>query len=183
MGNVIRLFLGTPVAIVVTVVLFLFMYFLISSGDLDLNEDAQTIRIEIGRQIEDTPDQTAQAEFERPQLDSPPPPPPAINDANFRPEVSGVRAAAPTFDTQLDIGNGFNPDRNAQPLVRIPPEYPDRCQSRSGELETVVIEFESMAKAKEIYESGEYQAIIGKRLGATSAGYAVLVEGFRPPGS
>ena len=40
-----------------------------------------------------------------------------------------------------------------------------------------------MAKAKEIYESGEYQAIIGKRLGATSAGYAVLVEGFRPPGS
>ena len=47
--------------------------------------------------------------------------------------------------------------------------------------QTVVLKFESMDKAREIYESGEYQAVIGKRLGATSAGYAVLVEGFTPP--
>ena len=59
----------------------------------------------------------------------------------------------------------------------------NQVEGEPGGVQTVVIEFESMAKAKDIYESGEYQAIIGKRLGATSAGYAVLVEGFRPPGS
>jgi len=59
----------------------------------------------------------------------------------------------------------------------------NQVEGEPGGVQTVVIEFESMAKAKEIYESGEYQAIIGKRLGATSAGYAVLVEGFTPPGS
>lgn len=44
--------------------------------------------------------------------------------------------------------------------------------------QTVVLEFESMEKAKEIYESGEYQAVIGKRHAATSKHFAVLVNGF-----
>ena len=44
--------------------------------------------------------------------------------------------------------------------------------------QTVVLEFESMEKAKEIYESGEYQAVIGKRLDATSKHLAVLVNSF-----
>lgn len=44
--------------------------------------------------------------------------------------------------------------------------------------QTVVLEFESMEKAKEIYESGEYQAVIGKRHDATSKHFAVLVNGF-----
>ena len=142
MGSIVRLFVGTPLAIIVTVALFLFMYFLISGTDLELNEDAETVRIEIGRQIEDTPEQATQKQFERPQLDQPPPPPPAINDANFRPEVAGVRAGAPSFDANVDIGTGFNPDRDAQPLVRIEPQYPDRCQGRSGDIETVVVEFD-----------------------------------------
>lgn len=141
MGSLIRLFLGTPLAIIVTVVLFLFMYFLISSGDMELNQDAETVRIEIGRQIEDTPDQAAQKQFERPQLDQPPPPPPAINNANFRPEVGGVRAQTPTFNADLDIGTGFNPDRDAQPLVRVEPEYPQRCFNRASGDEAVTVEF------------------------------------------
>ena len=33
--------------------------------------------------------------------------------------------------------------------------------------QTVVLKFESMEKAREIYESGEYQAVVGKRLAAT----------------
>lgn len=44
--------------------------------------------------------------------------------------------------------------------------------------QTVVLEFESMEKAKEIYESGEYQAVVGKRHDATSKHFAVLVNGF-----
>ena len=43
---------------------------------------------------------------------------------------------------------------------------------------TVVLKFESLEKAREIYESGDYQAVIGKRLGATSNHFAVLADGF-----
>jgi uncharacterized protein (DUF1330 family) len=44
--------------------------------------------------------------------------------------------------------------------------------------QTVVLKFESVEKAREIYESGEYQAVIGKRHAATSKHFAVLVNGF-----
>ncbi|MEM8902167.1 MAG: DUF1330 domain-containing protein [Actinomycetota bacterium] len=48
--------------------------------------------------------------------------------------------------------------------------------------QTVVLEFESMERAKEIYHSGEYQAVLPTRLGATSKHFAVLVNGFEMPG-
>ncbi len=44
--------------------------------------------------------------------------------------------------------------------------------------QTVVLEFESADRAREIYESGEYQAVVGKRHEATSKHFAVIVEGF-----
>jgi uncharacterized protein (DUF1330 family) len=44
--------------------------------------------------------------------------------------------------------------------------------------QTVVLEFESIDKAREIYESGEYQAIVGTRHAATSKHFAVIVNGF-----
>ncbi|MGI9597883.1 MAG: DUF1330 domain-containing protein [Acidimicrobiales bacterium] len=47
---------------------------------------------------------------------------------------------------------------------------------------TVVLEFESMERAKEIYESGDYQAVLPTRLNASSKHFAVLVEGFTMPG-
>lgn len=47
---------------------------------------------------------------------------------------------------------------------------------------TVVLEFESRERAREIYDSGEYQAVLPTRLGATSNHFAVLVDGFTPPG-
>ena len=34
------------------------------------------------------------------------------------------------------------PDRDAQPLVRIEPQYPDRCQGRADSAESVLIEFD-----------------------------------------
>jgi uncharacterized protein (DUF1330 family) len=42
--------------------------------------------------------------------------------------------------------------------------------------QTVVLKFDSMEKAREIYESGEYQAIVGKRHAASSNHFAVLVN-------
>ena len=63
-------------------------------------------------------------------------------DASFKPDLDAVVAAKPNFEAKVDIGNGFNPDRDAQPLVRIPPQYPDRCQKARMKTEIVVVEFD-----------------------------------------
>lgn len=47
--------------------------------------------------------------------------------------------------------------------------------------QTVVLKFESMDKAREIYESGDYQAVLPTRLGATTKHFALLVKGFEMP--
>lgn len=54
----------------------------------------------------------------------------------------------------------------------------EQLEGEGAGKQTVVLKFESMEKAKEIYESGEYQAIVGKRHDATSKHFAVLVNGF-----
>ena len=54
----------------------------------------------------------------------------------------------------------------------------ERIEGEVAGHQTVVLKFESMEKAKEIYESGEYQAVIGKRHEATSKHFAILVNGF-----
>ncbi len=142
MTSIIRLIAGVPLAGLVTVILFLVMYALISS-EAELADKKDPVKINLGRKIQDT-DLANQNQFDRPQLDQPPPPPPAINNADFKPEVEGVQAVTPSFDTKVDIGSGFNPDRDAQPLVRIPPQYPDRCQGRTdpGVRKRVRVEFD-----------------------------------------
>jgi len=42
--------------------------------------------------------------------------------------------------------------------------------------QTVVLKFESMEKARGIYDSSEYQSIVGKRHDASSSHFAVLVD-------
>lgn len=81
---------------------------------------------------------------------------------------------------QKGAGPALKIGSDAKVLVLDPAS--NQVEGEPGGVQTVVIEFESMEKAKEIYNSDEYQAVIGKRLGATSAGYAVLVEGFVMPG-
>ena len=44
--------------------------------------------------------------------------------------------------------------------------------------QTVLLRFDSKEDAKRIYESGAYQAVIGKRLEATSRHFAILVDGM-----
>ena len=142
MGSIVRFVGGVIPAGLVTIILFLVMYGLIQS-DLKLKDKSETVKIEIGRQIQDTKLANNQ-QFERPKLDQPPPPPPAINNVDFKPQVDGVSAVTPDFDTKVDMATGFNPDRDAQPLVRIPPQYPDRCQGRTepGVRKRVRVEFD-----------------------------------------
>ena len=141
MGSFFRLFVGVPLAALVTGGLFLFMAAMIRQ-DLRLNEPEDALNISITAQIDDSDLNNANREFKRPTLDAPPPPPPAVNDPSNRPALDGVRADIPQIDANLNIGTGFNPDRDAQPLVRIPPQYPERCMSRADSLETVVMQFD-----------------------------------------
>ena len=79
--------------------------------------------------------------------------------------------------------------RGAGPALRIGSECkvlvldPDTTQLEGDVAghQTVVLEFESMEKAKEIYHSGEYQDVLPTRLGATSKHFALLVHGFEMP--
>ncbi|WDI32245.1 energy transducer TonB [Hyphococcus flavus] len=141
MGSFFRLFVGVPGAVVVTVGLFLLMAELIRN-DLKLDEERDALNLSITSQIDDTDLNSANQEFKRPTLDAPPPPPPAVNDPSNRPALDGVRAEIPTIDANLNIGSGFNPDRDAQPLVRIPPQYPERCMGRASASESVSVQFD-----------------------------------------
>jgi len=57
----------------------------------------------------------------------------------------------------------------------------ERIEGESAGHQTIVLEFESKERAKEIYQSGDYQAVLPTRLGATTDHFAVLVDGFTMP--
>ena len=141
MGSFFRLLPGAAIGALVTIGLFLFMAAMIRQ-DLRLEDEKAAVNISITAQLQDTDLSNANKEFKRPTLDAPPPPPPAVNDPSNRPALDGVRAEIPEIDANLSIGSGFNPDRDAQPLVRIPPQFPDRCQGRASGTETVVLQFD-----------------------------------------
>jgi uncharacterized protein (DUF1330 family) len=44
--------------------------------------------------------------------------------------------------------------------------------------QTIILKFESKEKALELYRSGDYQAVVGKRLDATSSHFAVVIDGI-----
>ena len=142
MNNVIRLIAGVPGSVIVTGVLFLLLAAVIStSGDVQLDKD-RSVQINVTRQLQDTEVRRAD-DFERPVLDQPPPPPPTVTDRDFRPQQGMQMGQLPDMsNVDMDIGTGFNPDRDAQPLVRIPPQYPQRCMSRAASVETVTLQFD-----------------------------------------
>ncbi len=141
MGSMIRLIVGVPGALLVTCGLFLMMAWLIKQ-DPKLDEEKDSVNIKITQQIDDTDLNSANRDIKRPTLDTPPPPPPATNDPSNRPALNGVAAQIPTINANLNIGSGFNPDRDAQPLVRIPPQYPERCMTRAKDTESVLVQFD-----------------------------------------
>ena len=141
MGSILRLLIGIPAAVIVVGALFLVMWGLIADTEVDLGEEKDPVNISITQKLQDT-EIVDQRKFERPQLDDVPPPPPAIDRANFEPTVEGVQAKAPSFEADVDVGSAFNPDRDAQPLVRVPPSGFERCLSGRGGEEVVVLEFD-----------------------------------------
>lgn len=142
MSSMIRLFTGLPGAIIVTSVVFVLLALVIQQRQDVVLSDDQAVQINILRQLDDRADQRAE-DFQRPVLDAPPPPPPMVSDPSLRPTMDTAIGAMPDFSaTDIDIGSGFNPDRDAQPLVRIPPQYPQQCQRTARGTETVTVEFD-----------------------------------------
>ena len=53
----------------------------------------------------------------------------------------------------------------------------ERLEGESAGHRTIVVSFDSKQKARELYDSGAYQALLPKRLAATSSHFAILVDG------
>ncbi|MGA9277279.1 DUF1330 domain-containing protein [Ilumatobacter sp.] len=87
-----------------------------------------------------------------------------VDDAAKYAEYQGGAMGALRIGTECDV-------------VVLDPDS-TQVEGEGAGKQTVVLKFESIEKAKEIYESGEYQAIVGTRHAATSKHFAVLVNGL-----
>ena len=67
-----------------------------------------------------------------------------------------------------------------QPEVLVVDEDIEVIEGSTEDTRTVVLKFKDKETAKQWYNSPEYQAVVGIRLGAID-GVAVLCEGFVPP--
>jgi protein TonB len=139
MGNLIRLIIGIPIAIIVTFGLFSLMQTLILVDSVDVEDPDEQLRFDINPQVEEVNARTRDTSIDDVQQVDPPPPPPQVERqaADLPTEsLSTIVGNIPEFSTpELNSGSvSFNvSDRNAQPLVRIPPQYPPRAAERGIE--------------------------------------------------
>lgn len=139
MASFIRLLVGAPLAAIVTFLLFTLMQILIFE-DAEWNDDAgDELRITISEAPEEIQARTRDTNIDQVENVTPPPPPPAIERARAdqpSESMSTIVGGLPEFNRpQLAGGDiSFNvSDRDAQPLVRIPPQYPPRAAERGIE--------------------------------------------------
>ena len=141
MNKLIRLISGIPCALVVTAAIFVLLATVIRQDQNVELDESNVVEINVTRQLQDTQTQNVE-DFQRPVLDQPPPPPPNLVDTNFVPEIVAQVDLPDLSGGPIEINTNFNPDRDAQPIVRIPPQYPQQCTSRAENLETVTVEFD-----------------------------------------
>ncbi len=130
----VRVAIGVPTAFVITTLLFLVMRFLVAPPDSLIEEELESQRIDIGREIRDeNVRRDDRTKPERPEAAPPPPPPPSTAQLSERADVQGVGGALPDFQPSA-AGSGVDlSDINIQPDIRIPPEYPQRAAQRGVE--------------------------------------------------
>ena len=136
MTGIVRWILGIALAGFMTIFLFLLMKILIA-GDFVPQEKAEKLSFEVNAKIEEVKITRAEVKVAKVQRVTTPPPPPLIERQQAsQPTVAiaSLDGAIPDFETpKLDRQN-FKiavSDRDAQPLVRIPPIMPPRAE-KSG---------------------------------------------------
>lgn len=139
MGNLVRLLIGVPIAAFVTVVLFFVMTRLIMVDEIIQEEEVEDRQFSINDEVQEVEARRRDTTIEDVQQVDPPPPPPQIERQRAEQPSEGlatVMGAIPDFEApQLnsDSVNFSVSDRDAQPLVRIEPQYPMRAAERGVE--------------------------------------------------
>ncbi|MED5548845.1 MAG: energy transducer TonB [Pseudomonadota bacterium] len=139
MGNFVRLIIGVPIAAFVTIVLFFVMTRLILVEGEPPNEEVEDRQFSINDEVAEIEARRRDTTIEDVQQVDPPPPPPQIERQRAEQPSEGlatVMGAIPEFEApQLnsDSVNFSVSDRDAQPLVRIEPQYPMRAAERGVE--------------------------------------------------
>ena len=131
MKNAIRWIVFTPLAAVFTVLLFLAMRALISK-DFVPQDKSETASFEINPKVEDIKVIERETKVDKVKKVITPPPPPQIERAKAdKPteKIASIEGAIPEFESPKIDASNFKitvSDRDAQPLVRIPPVVPPR---------------------------------------------------------
>jgi len=120
MGNMVRWILGIPVAAAITVGLFVLMMTLIAE-EFKPQEKVATASFEINPTVEDIKVIKRETKVQKVKKVVTPPPPPTIERV---PEFEAPKIDKQNFKIQVS-------DRDAQPLVKIPPIMPPRAE-KSG---------------------------------------------------
>jgi len=131
MSNLLRWVIFAPLAALFTVGLFLLMQFLISA-EFKPQDKAENATFEINPKVEDVTVVEREIKVDKIQKVDTPPPPPQIERAQAdKPteKIASLEGAVPTFEAPTIDTQNFKitvSDRDAQPLVRIPPSFPPR---------------------------------------------------------
>ena len=136
MGTILRWIIGIPIAAFLTFALFVAMKILIS-GDFKANDKLEDLNFEINPTVEDIKVVKRTTKIDKVKKVITPPPPPQIERqqaAKPQEAIASLEGAIPDFEPPKIDRQNFKiqvSDRDAQPLVRIPPIMPPRAE-KSG---------------------------------------------------
>ena len=139
MASLIRLLIGVPVAGAITFMIFMLMQVLITIEEVTFEEAGDELQIVISEEVEEVQARRREVSIDDVAEVEPPPPPPQIErEVADQPveDLSSTIGALPDFDAPELTGDNVSfdvSDRDAQPIVRIPPQYPPRAAERGVE--------------------------------------------------
>ena len=139
MASLIRLIIGVPVAAVITFLLFMLMQRLIITDEVTLEDPGDELRISISEEVEEIQVRSRDLTPDDIEDVTPPPPPPQIERQRAEQpseSMSTIVGDLPEFESPDLTGDNISfsvSDRDAQPLVRIEPQYPVRAAERGVE--------------------------------------------------